>query len=67
MMTEPELIQPRTARERRAYVSGWDDAIRMVESDGMAAAKVWLEEMAQMELDLMNRNRENPSGAQQEQ
>ena len=61
-MTDPELIQPRTNSERMAYVQGWADAIAMVGEEGLTAARGWLREMAQMELDLMQRNRENPSG-----
>jgi len=64
-MTDPELIKPRTKSERRAYISGWMDAIVMIDNEGVDAARVWLREMAALELQIMQRNQE--TNAQDEQ
>jgi hypothetical protein len=54
---EPKLIPPRTTSERRAYVQGWIDSINMIDSEGLSAARAWLRQMAELELELMNRER----------
>jgi hypothetical protein len=66
-MTDDNLIAPRTRKERQAYVSGWMDAIVMIDNEGLEAARLWLREMAQLELHLIQRDRENPSSAEQKQ
>jgi hypothetical protein len=63
-MADDNPIAPRTTKERQAYVSGWMDAIVMIDNEGLEAARLWLREMAELELHMIERNRENPSGAQ---
>ena len=58
-----DLIRPRTTKERQAYVSGWMDCIIMIDKEGLESARLWMREMAELEVHLIERNQEDPSGA----
>jgi hypothetical protein len=48
-MTDDNLIQPRTKKERAAYIQGFAEAISMSEKEGKQAAIAWLREMAELD------------------
>ena len=51
-------IKPRTDKERLAFVSGFAEALLMVDNDGVKAAKKWLMDMVESEQHMAMKRKE---------